>query len=114
VAGALIQVASFTAAGGLGSDRLASMGPHGWRVGLFATIVLTAGGLIGAAAVRTLSGSTVDRGRGVSTVDRRRRADAVDRGRGADATDRNTQGRGHPADTHALRDPLPGSPGWPY
>jgi len=87
VAGALIQVASFAAAGGLGSDRLALMGPHGWRVGLFATIVLTAGALIGAAAVRTLSGSTVDT---------------------------SAQGRGHPADARAPRDPLPGSPGRPY
>src|SRR6185312_1084146 len=93
VAGALIQVASFAAAGGLGSDRLVLMGPHGWRVGLFATIVLTAGTLIGAAAVRTLSGASP----GVSTVDR----------------SSGTQGRGHPADARAPRDLLPGSPGQP-
>jgi hypothetical protein len=101
VAGGLIQAAGFAAAGGLGSGRLAVMGPHGWRVGLFATIVLTAGALIGVAAVRTLSGSP-----GASTVDTVDRG-SVDRSPGA-------QGRGHPADARALRDPLPGNPGRSY
>ena len=91
VAGALVQAACVASAGGLGSDRLALLGPHGWKVGLFATIVLTAGALIGAAAVQTLSGPA---------------------GTGSSVDKRGAQERGHPADARALpRDLVPGDPG---
>jgi hypothetical protein len=49
VAAVLLQVAAYASAGGLGSGHLGQLGPHGFAVGLFAAIVLTAGALIGAA-----------------------------------------------------------------
>ncbi len=52
VAGVLIQMASFAAAGALGSGRLAVLGPAGWRPGVFAMAVVGLGALVGAAAVR--------------------------------------------------------------
>ncbi len=56
VAGAVMQLASFAAAGALGSGRLAVMGSVDWRISLFATVVVTVGAALGAAVSRTLSG----------------------------------------------------------
>lgn len=52
VAGVLIQTVAVAAAGALGSGRLAALGPGGWRPGVFATVVVGLGALVGAAAVR--------------------------------------------------------------
>jgi hypothetical protein len=60
VAGMALQVAGFVSAGGLGTGHLARLGPHGLSIGLFATIVLTAGSAIGAAG--TLVTTTQERG----------------------------------------------------
>ena len=56
VAGAVMQMVSFAAAGALGSGRLAVMGSVDWRISLFATVVVTVGAALGAAVSRTLAG----------------------------------------------------------
>jgi hypothetical protein len=97
VAGVLVQAAAFVSAGGLGSGHLAEMGPTGLKVGVFATIVLTAGSLIGAAAVQVLSAAP-------SSPRASRPAGSLPRGSAA-----NVQGRGHSADARAVtRDPYAG------
>jgi len=55
IAGVLTLLAAHASSGALGTGRLALMGPSGWRVCLFATVVVMAGAAIGAAASRALS-----------------------------------------------------------
>jgi Family of unknown function (DUF6350) len=57
VAGVVLQLAAFASSGALGSGRLSQLGPVDWRVGLFATGVVTVGTVFGAATARTLSRS---------------------------------------------------------
>jgi hypothetical protein len=49
VAGAAVLAACRVSAGSLGSGRLAEIGPSDWRIGLLASVVVSLGGLIGAA-----------------------------------------------------------------
>jgi uncharacterized protein DUF6350 len=53
--GVLIGLFGMVAGGGLGSGRLAVLGPPPWRVGLNAVLVATAGILIGAVAARAMA-----------------------------------------------------------
>jgi hypothetical protein len=51
-AGVLAAVAAFASSGGLGTGRLATLGPVGWRVGLFAAAAIGVGALLGASIGR--------------------------------------------------------------
>jgi hypothetical protein len=55
IAGLALQLAATASGGGLGSGRLSELGPVDWRISLFATGVIAAGTLFGAATARTLS-----------------------------------------------------------
>jgi hypothetical protein len=55
VAGLLLQLTAFASAGAMGSGRLAQMGPSGWGIGLVATLAVSIGAVLGAAAARALS-----------------------------------------------------------
>jgi hypothetical protein len=55
VAGVVLQLAAAASGGALGSGRLSQLGPVDWRVGLFATGVITVGTAFGAAAARTVT-----------------------------------------------------------
>jgi hypothetical protein len=55
VAGGLIHLAVLASRGGLGSGRLATIGPVDWRIGLFAAGVTCVGTMVGAAAARTVT-----------------------------------------------------------
>ena len=57
MAGLLVYLAGIASAGGLGSGRLAEMGPTGWTAGVVATLVVGAGVLLGACAARALRGA---------------------------------------------------------
>jgi hypothetical protein len=70
VAGLLLQAFAFASAGGIGSGRLSVLGPTGWRVLLFATLVLTVGSVIGAAGSQATGGQ--GRGHPVDTRARSR------------------------------------------
>jgi hypothetical protein len=59
VAGALLLAAGRASSGGLGSGRLADLGPSGWGVGLLAAGVVTVGALVGAIAGRSLKRESV-------------------------------------------------------
>lgn len=49
VAGALLLALGWASAGALGSDRLATLGPTDWRIGLLTSLVVGLGAFIGAA-----------------------------------------------------------------
>jgi hypothetical protein len=51
-AGLLVHLAGVVSAGGLGSGRLAALGPAGWTAGLVAAVVVSAGVLLGACVAR--------------------------------------------------------------
>jgi hypothetical protein len=55
VAGLVLHLAATASSGSLGSGRLSQLGPVDWRIGLFATGVITVGTVFGAATARTLS-----------------------------------------------------------
>jgi hypothetical protein len=55
VSGIVLHVGTIASRGGLGSGRLSELGPLDWHVSLFATGVIAAGAMFGAAAARTLS-----------------------------------------------------------
>jgi len=55
VAGGLVHLAVLASRGGLGSGRLATIGPVDWRIGLFAAGVTCVGTMVGAAAARTVT-----------------------------------------------------------
>jgi len=55
VAGGLVHLAVLASRGGLGSWRLATIGPVDWRIGLFAAGVTCVGTMVGAAAARTVT-----------------------------------------------------------
>jgi hypothetical protein len=51
-AGVLVWLAGVVSSGGLGSGRMAALGPSGWTAGLVAAVVVSAGVLVGASAAR--------------------------------------------------------------
>jgi Family of unknown function (DUF6350) len=55
MAGALLQVVGWASAGGLGSGRLAVMGPTGWQMGLVAAAVVALGCTLGVAGARLVA-----------------------------------------------------------
>jgi hypothetical protein len=54
VAGLLVYLAGVVSSGGLGSGRLAALGPTGWTAGLVTAVVVSAGVMLGASAARTV------------------------------------------------------------
>jgi hypothetical protein len=55
VAGVVLEAAAVLSRGGIGSGRMAVVGPFDWRIGLFATAVTGVGTLAGAVAARTVT-----------------------------------------------------------
>jgi Family of unknown function (DUF6350) len=58
IAGVLLQLFAMISRGGIGSGRLAILGPVDWRVGLFAAGVTCVGTVAGAVAARTVTRPT--------------------------------------------------------
>jgi hypothetical protein len=54
VAGLLVFLAGVVSSGGLGSGRLAALGPTGWTAGLVTAVVVGAGVMLGASAARAV------------------------------------------------------------
>jgi len=63
VAGLLVHLAGVVSSGGLGSGRLAVLGPSGWTAGLVTAVVVSAGVMLGASAARALPVRAVARRR---------------------------------------------------
>ena len=64
VAGALLLALGRASAGALGSDRLATLGPADWRIGVFTALVVGLGSLIGAALAAAPARRPTGRGGG--------------------------------------------------
>src|SRR5690606_13675907 len=64
VAGALLLALARASAGALGSDRLATLGPADWRIGVFTALVVGLGSLIGAALAAAPARRPTGRGGG--------------------------------------------------